>query len=40
MLEPAELKIIEQIMHDYPDMDEWSVIKTLASLKMRWLLKQ
>jgi len=38
MLEPRELEIIEQIMTDYPDMEEASVIKTVASLKMRGLL--
>lgn len=38
MLEVEELKIIEQIMTDYPDIDEWSVIKTVAAMKMRGLL--
>jgi len=35
MLEPKELDIIEQILTDYPNLDEGSVIKTIASLKMR-----
>ena len=40
MLTPKDLEIIEQIMLDYPDMDEWSVIKTIASLKLRGLLNE
>jgi len=39
MLDIEELKIIEQIKLDYPDIDEGSVIKTVAVLKMRGLLK-
>ncbi len=39
MLEPKELEIIESIRLDYPDIDEGSVIKTVAALKMRGLLK-
>ena len=39
MLEPKDLKIIEQIMQQYPEFEEGTVIKTIAFLKGEGLLK-